>query len=717
MRIKLYITGLFMALLISQTSCSDDTQENSPGSGEGAIALSGITTRAGAADHPDLYLQAVVAEDSTVTYIEQTPITAPNGLQETTPELLNFTGGSPFYPIGDNEIRFFAYTGRATATGLMTLISGQQPVNDAILSNQGYRNSDMSTLTTEGIGTPGTSEDPAVILQFRHVMTRLEVIIEVDETEQPAYVDPAPESITFTMDGVYQTGTYPINALAPVANDETSATVATLPSSPAAYQVKEGINYLVPTGENLVGKTLNSLEIDDYTATNADLQNFQITYVDGNGDGILVPGYAYTLTFRINRLQVQAITLELVDWTPVEVENDEISYTPYELQLNLGDYDNIDADSIIKAVLWTSSGREYVGARLENGNIGFVTLPNETLDSVSLFTTLGLLLTEEPEGYTYNPALSLLDLPLSAGGMKLENPGLQPDENNPYLIRTPVQVFNMAKQLDGDYKQMNDIDVDRLHFSENQPLGPLATFTGSYDGNGFKVNNLIMTGAALILRNEGKIKNLHIASGRINATGQAVAGSICAVNVGTLVACVNEARIINMTGVAGGICGRNEMTGKIIGCVNTGSLETETTSAILGGICGENEDTDSSVFVACVNTGTLSRNANILGGIIGTTASTTSNPVIHTAYWLVGTAAKTIGGAEVAVGQGNVDIDGIVAAVSSERLRRQANFYSDVDETLGYLNDALATTPYGTVYKFTVDQLTTGSVWPIPVRI
>lgn len=714
MRLKLYITGLLGVFLFSQTSCSDDIQDNSLSPGEGAITLSGLTTRTSAADHPDLYLQAVVAADPTQTYISQTAITAPNGLEASTPHSLSFTGGSPFYPIGDHEIRFFAYTGEADNNGYISLAAGQDPVNDAILSNQGYRNSDLSTLTTEGEGTPGTSEDPAVILQFRHVMTQLEVIILVDSTETPEYVDPPPTTVSFTMDGVYATGVYPITALAPVTGSETSATVAT--TLAGAYTVKEGINYLVPSGANLVGKTLNSLQIDDYTATSADLANYQITFQDGNTDGILVPGYAYTLTFSIRRLEVQAITLKQVEWNATEVVPDDISYTPYELALDLGAYENTDADSIIKTVLWTASGKEYVGARLENGNIGFVTLPNETVDSVALYTTLGRLLTEEPDNYTYNPTLSTLTLTLSVGGMKPEDTSLPASASNPYLIRTPVQVFNIAKDLTSHYKQANDIDVDRLHFSDSAPLGPLATFEGTYDGNGFKVNNLIMTGAALVLRNEGTIRNLHIASGRINASGESVAGSICAVNAGTLVACINEAQIIDMTGVAGGICGRNESIGEVIGCVNSGNLETETTSTILRGICGENENTGDNAFVACVNTGTLSRNAATLGGIIGTTTSSTGTFVISTAYWLVGTAAKIIGGSESAIGAGTVGFTGIVAAASAERLRRQTGYETDVDETLQYLNDALATTAWGTQYEFIVDQETTGSVWPTPIK-
>ncbi|MCC8095757.1 MAG: hypothetical protein LIP05_10585 [Tannerellaceae bacterium] len=103
--------------------------------------------------------------------------------------------------------------------------------------------------------------------------------------------------------------------------------------------------------------------------------------------------------------------------------------------------------------------------------------------------------------------------------MKPEDTSLPASESNPYLIRTPVQVFNIAKDLTSHYKQANDIDVDRLHFSDSAPLGPLATFEGIYDGNGFKVNNLIMTGAALVLKNEGTIRNLHIASDGLTHPG------------------------------------------------------------------------------------------------------------------------------------------------------------------------------------------------------
>ncbi|MCD7936172.1 MAG: hypothetical protein LUG98_04865, partial [Tannerellaceae bacterium] len=169
---------------------------------------------------------------------------------------------------------------------------------------------------------------------------------------------------------------------------------------------------------------------------------------------------------------------------------------------------------------------------------------------------------------------------LSAGGMRLENPELPAAEDNPYLISTPVQVFNIAKDLTASYKQMNDIDVDRLSYTDARPLVPLETFSGIFDGNGYRIQNLVMSGPGLITRNEGTIKDLFIVSGRINAAGQQVAGSICAVNAGTIVACVNEARIVGAPGIVGGICGTNEAGATIIACVNNGNIEAGVT---LGG--------------------------------------------------------------------------------------------------------------------------------------
>ncbi|MCC8152738.1 MAG: fimbrillin family protein [Tannerellaceae bacterium] len=706
---KIYILSMLAGIGLSHMSCTDEQQELQ-GDGD-AISLYGIGTRANGDVYTNLHLKAFAAERSTQVYIQETPIAVTAGLYDDTPNNITFTNGKHYYPIGDNEIFLYAYSGSLNGTD-MQLTSGKALTNDALLSNQGIQQGEP--LSEEGDGTPGSSDKPAEILQFRHVMTQLNVIIKVDSTELPTFVDPPPTSISFRMgNNIPSTGRYSIYAEAPVDGQEASAEVAHNLSG--SYTLTQGVNYVVPNGLDIRDFDFTSLVIDNYTATDTDLARLSIENLNLSAPApLLVPGYAYDITFLVRRLEIQAITIELVRWNAQEVTNEDITYEPYVLDLDLGDYVNSGDDEIQKVVLYTTNGREYVGGLDENG-LSFVTLPaTGMVDSVDLYISLGLLISIRPDDYVSSATTSTLTVELSEGGTRLENPALPPADDNPYLIYTPVQIFNIAKDLTASYKQMEDLDVNRLSYSTASPLVPLETFEGVFDGNGYLIQNLIMTGPALIRRNEGTLKNLRIASGRINAAGEAIAGSFCAENAGTIVACMNEARIVNATNIVGGICGINEDDGKIIGCINTGNMDN---GVILGGICGENQDPDEYTIIACINTGLLTKDGTNLGGIIGSSIES-PEVVIDTSFWLVGTVAHEFGGLEIPVGIGNVGQED-VSSLSPEKLRNDLSALereTEAETTVILLNTALENTVWGNEYMYVLNQNLTGSVWPIPQK-
>ncbi|MCC8173190.1 MAG: fimbrillin family protein, partial [Odoribacter sp.] len=628
-------------------------------------------------------------------------------------EPLTFPNGSPYYPLGDNDIRFFAYTGQLNGSGNIPLRSGNSLNNDYLLSNQGYRNG-TAVITTEGEGTPGSSQNPAEILQFRHVMTQINLIVKINETEQQDTVDRVPENVTLGISNIRLTGEYSINAL--------TQDIALNPQG--GYILQKGINYVIPTGRDLTQETIASLIADDYTATGDDLAALSIDYISGETNAYLVPGYAYNLTLNFSRLRIVGIEIERIDWIPHEVTNEDISYTPYVLNLDLGSYDAATNGEITKVVMWTDTAgtnpRVYTGELKEDTNeISFVTLPaSGAVDSVALYASLGLLLAVSPDNYTFNTLTEqgTLELNLSKGGMKLLKSGVPAGRDNPYMISTPVQIFNIASDESAAYILMNDVDVDRLNYSESNTLSGLNTFSGYFDGNGYRINNLMLTGSGLIGTNNGTIENLHLSAGRINAIGENVAGSICAVNNGIIVACISEARIINASDVVGGICGENTANARVIACVNTGNIENGIT---LGGIAGTNQNISDSAFVSCVNTGSLAKGVTNIGGIIGQSAAST-NTVIINSFWLVGTAANVFGGSEYATGGGILNVGATeTAALSPEKLRDDltGTITADAQETLDYLNAALSSTAWNGFYEFILNQNITGLVWPIPVNI
>ncbi len=711
MKNKIFNLLLLFISIAGQLACSDKIEENGNNPDEGQVHLSGALTRANGDLYPNLYLKAVVDVDTSQVYIAETPFTVPDGLEEAAPNDIVFTNGSPYYPLGDNEIRFFAYSRPLDSYGRMQLTSGTGLENDAILSNQGYREG-VTGLTPERVGTPGSAKAPATLLQFRHVMTRIDVVIQVDSTELPTFVDPPPKEIYLGIDGIWSGGAYLLTNAAPELGNEAGAAVAT--DLTGSYLLREGTNYVVPTGQELTAGGVLSLQIDDYTATAADLAALAVTNLVAGAAAPLVSGYAYTLTVNLRRLGVGSILLEHVEWDTSEVTPEDIGYDSYALTLDLGEYDDTaEEDWITKVILWSDDGKEYVGeSNATRDAINFVLLPQTAVDSVALYTELGMLIRMEPDSYTYSGTTGTLALQLTAGGMRLENPSGVPGPTNPYLIYTPVQIFNIAKDLTGTYQQMADLDISRLTYAGRALLEPLGTFTGMFDGNGYRLNNMVLTGPGLVERNEGVLKNINIDSGRINADGETVAGSLCAVNAGIIVACINGAKIANAVGTVGGICGENEATGRIIACVNTGDVEN---GVLLGGICGSNQNTDQYAIMACINTGLLAKSGTTIGGIIGESADSPDIVVLNS-FWLVGTAAHEFGGMESAVGSGTV-VSEEVTALSPEKLRDDLSAPSDTEPTLELLNDALDLSPYAGEFEYVLDQNVTGMVWPVPVKI
>lgn len=689
------------------SACQKEVTEPEGGDGQVPVQLSGIGTRIGELNNAaPLYLRAVLDQTPGTTYITEQRVVCATGLEDDEREL-TFPGGTPYYPLGQLGLRFFAYTGTLSGNN-MTLRAGNTVQNDYVLSNNG-RPANESAIDPgeEGKGTFGSSLNPAELLQFRHVMTQLNVFVEVDQTEVPP-VNEVPTKVEFTIAGLVTAGTYPITALAPDPSDLNNSTVATVTNA-AQSRVHLGTNFLVPTGEELDGKKFTSLVIDDYTATAADLQQFTINLTNG-ATSKMMPGYAYDLTILVRRLGVVEVTLVQVPWDPTEITDTDISYFSKELVLDLGtQYRNTGEDEILKAVLYTDNGRIYVGeTKTDQTGLRFVNLPVSGVDSVELYTTHGLLLATRT---TTEYASNTLTLPLSAGGMFLaDRTNTTNSRTNPYLVTTPVQFLNVEKEPAAHYRQEAVIDLGALANDNSFPGFP--TFSGSYNGNGYWLANIFVDGSGLFNNNSGIIEYVRIHTGTINASGQSVAGGICGTNSGTIVACLNEAYIDNAIGTVGGICGSNTASGILLGNVNTGNIADGIT---VGGVCGTNANTSNAAVAACINTGMLNRQAATLGGIVGSSTDT-GNTVVENCFWLVGTAQREIGGSELAVGSNNVGmID--TSDLEPSKLRNDLNEgEGPTDRILYRLNTQIAqNATWGTLYQYTLDDVVTGITWPMAI--
>ncbi|GAB6012881.1 fimbrillin family protein [Viscerimonas tarda] len=193
--------------------------------------------------------------------------------------------------------------------------------------------------------------------------------------------------------------------------------------------------------------------------------------------------------------------------------------------------------------------------------------------------------------------------------------------NIPIGSYAEFQLINTdATTLDGHYELEADLD---LLEEEWTPVGkPSASFTGVFDGNGFGLSRLKITGnnnyVGLFGIIDGEISNVSITSGSIVANS--FVGSICGLSSqnGIIKFCQNEATLQFAEG-GGGICGASG--GLITNCSNKGSIAG---TAAVGGICGANSGDviDSSNFgiVTCTN----GAGASQAGGICGGSSSTIS---------------------------------------------------------------------------------------------
>lgn len=233
-------------------------------------------------------------------------------------------------------------------------------------------------------------------------------------------------------------------------------------------------------------------------------------------------------------------------------------------------------------------------------------------------------------------------------------------EESPYQIENAQELNNVRNHLDSYFKLTEDIDLST--YSNWEPIGDMsAYFTGTFDGDGYKISNLNTSddqgiGVGLFGVSTGIIKNFTIDTA--NVTGVMAVGAAAGYNIyGTIdnvtvkdatingLYCVDNEMMGGPVGAncIGGVIGGNEM-GNIADCmaenvaVSLGGSNTfeddgpfiqcdiaECAGLIVGGSFGGNEEdvTDTTyhgTISGCTATGTITAtgtHAVGLGGIGG----------------------------------------------------------------------------------------------------
>ena len=160
--------------------------------------------------------------------------------------------------------------------------------------------------------------------------------------------------------------------------------------------------------------------------------------------------------------------------------------------------------------------------------------------------------------------------------------------SNPYRIYSADDFKYMRDYPNQHYILMNDIII-----TSTNNWTPIPIFNGSFNGNGYAVNSLIISSnssqnAGLIAINNGRIRNLTISDASVTAKSN-YTGILVGTNNGYIINCSSSGQVtINSSGSVGGLVGYN--TSVIENCSSSATVTASTTNSSVnaGGLVGYN---------------------------------------------------------------------------------------------------------------------------------
>lgn len=204
---------------------------------------------------------------------------------------------------------------------------------------------------------------------------------------------------------------------------------------------------------------------------------------------------------------------------------------------------------------------------------------------------------------------------------------------SPYQVTTAVEFNSIRNNLSAHYILMNDIDL--ASYANFVPIGSsTARFTGTVDGNGFKIKNFKVSRNATYTGlfgyiDGGTIKRLGVVDANVNSQSSNYSGIIVGQIIGSTLIdqCYSKNSILNGQYGQGGIVGWHA-GGTISNCWSNASI---TSLGRIGGISG------NIVQESCriVNSYTYSplTSSLYIGGLIGSLAAGVTSGIAFNSYW------------------------------------------------------------------------------------
>ena len=181
------------------------------------------------------------------------------------------------------------------------------------------------------------------------------------------------------------------------------------------------------------------------------------------------------------------------------------------------------------------------------------------------------------------------ELACTAGSQAMAGSGT---ESDPYQVENLCHLRDMEASPQSHYIQIKDIDATTMTHGWKNGFTPIKDFSGTYDGNGYKISNLKVNAADEALENIGLFGELQ--GGLLKRVKLVDFSTKGGVNVGSLVGLNNRGTIED-----------SKVDGKVDGY------------RTIGGLVGLNQGGVIRNSVATVRVGKNSRDTYVAGGLVG----------------------------------------------------------------------------------------------------
>ncbi len=220
---------------------------------------------------------------------------------------------------------------------------------------------------------------------------------------------------------------------------------------------------------------------------------------------------------------------------------------------------------------------------------------------------------------------------------------------DPYLIATAEQLYDVRYHLDSSYRQINDIDLSGYAAGSGWlPIGSSSDrFTGSFDGDQKRITGLIIdrpeTGDVGLFGYVGPGGAIHaLELVELNVTGQMNVGGLTGVNTGTVTDC-HVSGVVQSTDRGGGLAGyNNAVSGSDSGRIVSSSAAVGVNGGrwITGGLAGINAGSIEESWA----TGDVSGGTESQGGLVGLNESGASVSNSWASGAVTGSGSNYLGG-------------------------------------------------------------------------